>query len=158
MPKYKILEENLNPIKAKQQEHYWMNKYKEDNWELLNIAKAGALGGTEILWTKPKLKELAKQFKTRMEFKNKASGAYSTALKYKIMDELFDDNFNQGYIYKKSRVLSFEELKKEAEKYKTRTEFQKNDPGAYQKSRKNKLLNDMFNKKQKTRKLPNTTK
>ena len=146
MPKYKILEKNLNPIDAKQQEHYWMNKYKENNWELFNIAKAGSLGGGEIFWTKPKIQNLAKQFKTRMEFKNAAYSAYSAALKYKILDDLFKDDINQGYIYRKKRHLSDEELRIEADKYNTRSEFKEKDPGAYQKAKKNNILNDIFKK------------
>lgn len=144
IPNYKILEKNLNPIEAINKEKYWIDLYKDNGWKLFNIAKPGSLGGNDIVWTKDKLYKLVKQFNTRNEFKKKASGAYSAAVKYKILDDLFKDHINKGLKYKERRFLSFDELQKEANKYLTRMDFQKNDPGSYTKARLNNILDKLF--------------
>lgn len=72
----------------------------------------------------------AKKYKTRGEFRNKSCGAYRAATKYGYIDEFTwlskKKNVPNGYWQNKENVLN------EARKYKTRGEFQKNNPSAYQ--------------------------
>lgn len=99
LPQYKILEIGLNPINAKKQEQYWINLYKQNNWELFNIAKGGSLGGKSFKWTKEKLLNEVKKYNTRSEF-SKNGGAYNAAIHLKILDELFENHPNNGYTTK----------------------------------------------------------
>jgi len=97
LPEYKILEKNLNPIDAKKQEQYWIDLYKQNKWELFNIAKGGSLGGKCFKWTKEKLLNEVKKYKTRSEFSRNSGGAYNAANNLKILDELFESHSNSGF-------------------------------------------------------------
>lgn len=146
-PKYKILEEDLNSIEARNQEIYWVNFYKENGWEMFNIAKPGSIGGNKVTWTRKKLKELASKYKTRKELRIDNPSAYDAALKYKIVDDLFKDHSNKGYLYKEPNEKTNwtkEMLQEEANKYKTRREFLINNTRAYNFAYKHDLLNDLF--------------
>ena len=93
----------------------------------------------------------AKKYKTRGEFRNNSYGAYRAALKYKYIDEFTwlnkKKNVPNGYWQNKENVIN------EAKKYKTRSEFQKNNVGAYESARKNKWFDEMnWFKKPKERK------
>lgn len=48
-------------------------------------------------WTKETLQEEANKYLTRKQFEINRSGAYATALRKKIMDELFKNHLNNGY-------------------------------------------------------------
>ena len=62
--------------------------YKKNGWNILNKTKTGAIGGNIKKWTIDKLKEEALKYKTKTEFKEKSGGAYSTAQKTKLLNEI----------------------------------------------------------------------
>lgn len=43
----------------------------------------------ETNWTREKIFEVARQYKTRSEFKKNCPGAYNVARRYNLLDELF---------------------------------------------------------------------
>lgn len=50
--------------------------------------------GNKIYWTKEKTIQEGKKYLTRVEFSEKAGGAYSAAKKYKILDIIFDKDYH----------------------------------------------------------------
>jgi len=89
-------------------------------------------------WTFERCKKEAKKYKSRTEFEKKGRGAYSASLKNKWMNEICG---HMKDIHKPSGYWTFERCKKEAEQYKTRGEFVKKNPKAYNASLRNKWMN-----------------
>ena len=65
-----------------------IEKYKKDGWSILNVAKAGSLGGTRRKWTEDKVHKEALKYKTRGAFKKGSVGAYDRAKKDGILDKV----------------------------------------------------------------------
>ena len=78
-----ILENNLTPIEGLEKEDYYVNKYKEEGWVVINRAKtgvnSGSLGGVAKKWTKKKCYQEALKYKTRWDFGKGSKGAYAVA-------------------------------------------------------------------------------
>ncbi len=54
-PIKKILSEGyVDASEAQGLENYWVDKYKNDGWNMLNAKKTGGLGGNTLYWTKEK--------------------------------------------------------------------------------------------------------
>lgn len=103
-PKYKILENNLNIKDVLEKEQYWINYYKSKKWDMFNKNKASSLGSLSKKWSKNKLKEESDKYITRGEFQKNNPAAYQAAQKIRIIDELFDNHINQGYVtFRKKR-------------------------------------------------------
>ena len=88
-----------------------------------------------IKWTFEMLKEEAKKYKTRGEFNTKSKGAYLSAYRKGILDQIcahMDPSINAPY--------TLDELQIEALKYTTRWEFQKKSHGEYQAAYRRGLL------------------
>lgn len=145
-PEYKILEKDLKSSEAKKQEKYWVDFYKYNGWEMFNIAKPGALGSSIVKWTKNTLQKEADKYQSRSKFQKKSGGAYMAALRKGIMDELFKNHSNLGRTNRQviPGYWTEDKLQEEANKYKTRGEFQKTSKGAYQASLKKGLMDKLF--------------
>lgn len=79
---YKIVELETKPLKgkeAKAKEKYWEEIYRKDGWETLNVVKTGALGMTHI-YTNDELRDIAKKYKTKSEWKYEDRNTYRAAL------------------------------------------------------------------------------
>ena len=94
-----INETNLKPVKkqltdyidvndAIKMEGYYVNKYKNDGWNILNKIKTGAIGG-KLKWTYEKCKEESLKYKNRTDFFKKSKGAYASSSKNRWLDEFF---------------------------------------------------------------------
>lgn len=83
LPEPIILENNLTPTEAQNQENYWINKFSEEGWNILNIAETGiaksSLGIIGFKWTYDACYEEAKKYKNRQQFHLQAAGAYDHA-------------------------------------------------------------------------------
>ena len=145
LPKYKVLEENLNDQEARRQEEYWEKYYKDDGWLMLNIAKTGSLGGGSMKWTKKALQIKADKYKTRNEFATKDWPAYQAASRKGIIDDLFSkhDNLGRSYNKKENGYWTIKRLQEIVKKYKYKGEFSKNGP-AYQAAREKGIVDDLF--------------
>ncbi|MCK9415214.1 hypothetical protein M0Q97_00985 [Candidatus Dojkabacteria bacterium] len=146
LPNYKILDENLISVDAQTREIYWLDFYKNDGWDMFNIAKAGSLGGGNIKWTLKKLKNEVVKYKTRGDFQIKNTPAYKSAYKRKLLDKLFKNHPNDGYNLniKKNGYWTKNKLQEEVNKYINRTEFRKNNNGAYDAAIKKDILDELF--------------
>ena len=142
IPQMTILEENISIDDSLIKEDFYVKKYKEEGWNVLNKAKtgigSGALGSYSRKWTKNLCEEEAKKYKTKTEFQKKCQSAYSKALKNGWLNEYnwFEEKKKQKNYWSK------EHCEEEAKKYKTRIELEKGNGSAYKVALKNGWLND----------------
>jgi len=143
LPNYKILEENLKSTDAQKKEIYWINYYKNNNYEMFNINKGGSLGSVAIKWTKNKLQKEANKYKTRGEFREKNNPAYVIARSKNLLNDIFKNHIYEEKYYL-IKYWTLDTLQKEANKYTTRWEFRKHNKKAYSAAIKRKMINEIF--------------
>ena len=99
----------------------------------------------KIKWTHETLRQEALKYKSRSEFQTDSRGAYKSATRNGILDEVCQHMF----VYTKKGeqnpryVWTTEMLEQEALEYQTRTEFARKSYGAYSAARKRKLLDQI---------------
>ena len=144
VPPMEIIEDKLTIEEGQEREAYWVEYYKENGYNVLNVAKTGSLGTIGYgKWTKENVFAEAKKYKTRTEFFNNSIQAYRVA-RY---NEWFADMPWLVEGRKPNNYWTKETVFNEAKKYKTRSEFKKNCPGAYKVAMVNILLDELFPKK-----------
>ncbi len=85
---YYFLEETPLPEKEAQlKEVYYINKYKEDGYNVLNKDKGGGLGFGKVIWTIDKIKEVVTTCSSRSEFEKLYPTAYEKTRKMNLLDE-----------------------------------------------------------------------
>jgi hypothetical protein len=128
----------INAKDAKNMEDFYINNYKEKGWNILNKAKAGGLGSTNLdRWTKDNVLTLALNYKNITEFCTKERSACEASKRFGWYDEV-------KKLYPQLRhSYSFDEIKQEALKYKTRNEFKKNSPKHYSQALSKKIIDDV---------------
>ena len=95
-------------------------------------------------WTLEKLQEEADKYLTRDEFRKNSHGGYSIAIQYKLINILFKNHINNGYVSKKHESWTIEKLQEKANSCLTRGEFWKKESNAASIANKNDLLDDLF--------------
>lgn len=125
---------SVNIVGKKEEE--LINSYKLKGWKILNKYKAGGLGHSIFKWNKENLKKEAKKYKTRNEFKENSSGAYSAAKRLKIFEDVC---LHMKPLFR----WKIEDVKKEALKYKNKRDFKKKSSRAYSKAYKSNILNEI---------------
>jgi predicted GIY-YIG superfamily endonuclease/isopentenyldiphosphate isomerase len=85
-PRFFKLTQYINLDDAIKYEEIYLNKFKERNYIMINIAKTGSVGGNNIKWTFKNCKNESTKYNSRSEFKNKSGSAYASALKNKWLD------------------------------------------------------------------------
>ena len=103
-------------------------------------------------WTEVTIKEEALKYKTRSEFAKESPSAYARARRLGLLNEVCSHMFSS--ISKTSPKWTEETIKEEALKYKTRSEFAKGSPSAYDKARRSGLLNEVCSHMPKRREQP----
>lgn len=139
--KLKQLTDYVDINKAKELEKFYVDEYKKNNWNVLNIIKTGGLGGNTLKWTKDKCKEEALKYQFRSVFKYNSPYAYRSARINGWLNEICSHMSKKKRIYEPIK-WNKEKCREEALKYQTKTEFQKNS-GAYASALKNKWLKDI---------------
>ena len=93
------------------------------------------------------LQKEADKYKTRGEFQKKSVGAYIKSMRLGLLDELFKNhsNFGRDENRKPKNYWTEEKLQDEANKYKTRGEFWKNNSGAANIALNKGLMDKLFN-------------
>jgi len=132
----KQLTEYIDVRDAQKMECFVIENYQNNNWIILNKAKAGALGGY-LKWSYEKCKDVSKECFTRNEFCNKFHGAYKSAKKFGWLDEICSHMIE---IQKPNGYWTFEKCKEVALLSKTRDTFQRKYSGAYNVARLNNWL------------------
>ena len=92
VPEPKILSEKLRPLDSREIEDNWVKKYRDDGWNIINVAKtgrvSGSIGSYARIWTIEALRAEASKYKTRKEFSTGSPSAYSTAYNRGILEDL----------------------------------------------------------------------
>lgn len=95
IPQMTIIKTDITPAEALEWEDYYVKKYREEGWNVLNRAKtgikSGALGGGIL---QPKIKEeyvceIARQYTTLKDFENNHPNLYNKAKKEKWLIKWF---------------------------------------------------------------------
>lgn len=135
IPEPTILKDNLFASDAQKYEGLYIDKYKNEGFNVLNLAKAGSLGGLGK-WSKEKCFDEAQKYDSRSAFSQGSHGAYKAALANGWMDDYtwFEKLWEKKWDY--------ESCYSEAQKYKSRSEFDTNNAAAYNAARKNGWLKD----------------
>jgi predicted GIY-YIG superfamily endonuclease len=121
-----ILEDKLTGEEASLKEGYYANYYVKKGWSLINKTKTGSLGGYIIKWTKDACINESKKYKSRYEFSEKSSGAYSVSLEKGWLDEFYwlvPQRRENGY-------WTYDRCYQEAKKCVSHTDFQQKSPSA----------------------------
>lgn len=144
-----IKEESLNARESLIQEDYWVNYYKENGWNVLNVAKTGEFSGSlgsNKIWTYEKCKEFCNSYTYKSDLKKANYQCYVTCLENNWFEEF-------GIIDKKDHNNGYWNIKEHcveaANECGSKTEFIKRFQGAYKAAMKHNWLdeiNDIINK------------
>jgi predicted GIY-YIG superfamily endonuclease len=129
------LTDYINIEDARKLEYYFLIKYTNEGFKILNKNKVGGIGGCSIKWTEEKCLYESLKYNSYKDFKKENKGAYIKAQK-------------EGWIkfykhLKKNNIWTKENCHFEAIKYKTRNEFQLYSGSAYISALRNKWLDDI---------------
>lgn len=140
---YKYIEYNdfMDEKEAQAEEERLIEKYRADNWIILNKAKAGALGGTTVIYTEKYCADLAKNFTSRTDFKNEHPSAYNKALKEGWLDKICT---HMKKLREPKHAYTKEYCVEMAKKFTTRKDFQEKNPSIYNTIYKNKWAKICF--------------
>jgi hypothetical protein len=141
-PYFKII--TKRPVKeenAEASEEKWMNYYKKNGWTLLNIAKAGSLGGGQSRRNYNYYLKIRNECTTLTEF----SRILTTHDRGKLKKDGLWDQLIDG-LEVDVNVWTLEKIHQEYDKYKdlTRSQLQKEMSGLYKAVNKYKLMDEMF--------------
>lgn len=150
-----ILEEGLDPMSALDKEDAWKEKYKEEGWNILNVAKtgksSGSIGGLRHL-SKNIVIEGAKKYETLREFRKAKSSWYNYASSHGFLNEL---DFLKRANHK---PYTYEECYHAAAQYDTLKDFCTKAQWAYTKSISKGWINDFTWLQRVSKKKPKTIK
>jgi hypothetical protein len=93
-------------------------------------------------WDLNSLQNIANKFQSIKDFKNGSNNAYQSAIRLGLFDQI-----TSHMIDDRQKKWTYERVKSESEKYKYRSELQKNNPPAYQAALRNKWLDTLFPQK-----------
>ena len=161
IPEVKVLEDDLDEFEAQASEDNWCKFYVDNGWTLINKAKTGLFTSSLGASAKPlakmdKIKKSsdlsikyyeclneAKKYDTLRDFRLGSNKFYTLSKKYGWSFEWLgkEKAKNNG-----KRDYSYESIKSEAMKYKTRTEFALKDSTLYEKALGKGYLDDFFPK------------
>jgi len=133
-------------LEAIERETNLIDEYTKKGYNVLNISKAGGLGGGKIKWTYDTLKIEALKYTSRNEFKKGSSSAYKISRDKNILDDIC------SHMLFKQISWTIETIKEEALKYSTRKSLKIGNPGVYYVSQKRGILDDVCSHMTKLRK------
>lgn len=136
-PNFIELTSFLNVENAILKEKEFLDKYKSEDWTILNVKKTGSLGGNILYWTKNRCLIDAKKYNTKTEW-SKNSTAYDVARKYNWLDEC-SLHMKRPEIHNKKWTLEL--CKNEALKYTIRSDWYNISRSSYVTAVKNNWLN-----------------
>jgi len=142
IPKIIQLTDYIDVKEAIKLEEYYVQKYINEEWNILNKNKTGGIGTILIKWNYNNCKEEALKYNRRTDFKNKCSGAYYTSIKNNWLNEIC--LHMDIKIKKPSKYWTKEKCQEEALKYNKKIQLLKNNKTVYNKCIKNNWLNDFF--------------
>ena len=139
LPIFKKLNDYCIVEKSKYLENYYIQKYKEDGWKIINKNKFGSIGGSIIKWDFESCKKEALKYNNRTIFSKKSPGAYKSSK----INNWFDEITSHMKYKCKKNYWTKEKCKKEALKYTIRNQFKKNSCDSYSFAYKNGWLDEI---------------
>ena len=129
----KQLSNYIDKEKAAKLEIQTIKEFKFKGYILLNTHSGGGLGGSDLMWTKEKIIQSAKKFNHKMKWKESEPGAYASARKKKILNEVTSHMkiLNPKGKWTRKTVIS------DALKYSSRSQWMKQSSGAYESAKNN---------------------
>jgi hypothetical protein len=125
---------------ASKKEHDLIEEYRVSSFNLLNVAKGGNLGSSNVIWTKKKCIKIANTYTKRSEFKKKNGAVYEAIRRNGWAEELL------AHIPNLNNMWTYETCKTEALKYSKRFHFKKMNSSAFNVSYKKGWLDEFFPK------------
>ena len=124
-PTFRQLTEYIAIEDAREMEGFYVYKYRNEGWEILNVAETGAVGGGYEIWNKELCSVEAEKYDKKIDFFKKSKPAYLAAYYHGWLDEICSNMKRIIYVRTKN------ECKVEALKYNTRNEFAKKSSAIY---------------------------
>lgn len=140
LPKSNIISEWLNLKDIVQSEQDCIDEFERKGWNVLNMAKGGAIGGISVKWSKEECFRQAKKYTSRGDFESKESGCYKASLRLGIYEEVCA---HMNYKKLPNNYWTKDKCGIEALKYKTRTKFYRGSGSAYNACLKNGWLDEV---------------
>jgi hypothetical protein len=130
IPKMEIIEDKLTIIEGAKREAYWEKYYRINGFSMINVQPCGSLGlMCKGKWSKEKCFEESKKYKTRSEFQKNAGQAYHISIEKGWIEEMVW--FPKNRIHPNGYWRNKENFLKEANKYGSKKELEKNNLAAY---------------------------
>lgn len=128
---------------AIQLEKSTIENYRNESYNILNVAKAGAVGGGNLIWTFERCKAEAINYESRKEFAIKSNSAYNSARRFGWLEKICVHMKNSRIHYKKKNYWDKKKCISVSVKCLNRNQFYKKYPGAYMACLKNKWLDEV---------------
>lgn len=124
-PEFKILTGLLDLDESQKQEENFLKKYQNDGWKILNRVKTGGLGGSYQIYTDDVLRNIAKKYKTKEDWKDNEPVSQNVARK---RPEFYKD-ITSHMVRPPSEKLKYTDdvLRDIAKKYETIKDWNDND-------------------------------
>jgi hypothetical protein len=136
-PKLIKLTKYIDVNVAKIKEGEYVEKYKNNGWNILNKTKTGGIGNVPK-WTKEKCHKEALKYNNKRDFRM-SSNTYNVAHKNGWVDEICS---HMEELIKPKNYWTKEKCKEEALKYKTKQDFRRGCSSAYNNSYANDWLDN----------------
>jgi predicted GIY-YIG superfamily endonuclease len=124
---------------AAQEECYQIAAHVQEGWNVVNVARGGALGKTGAAVSAARIAELAKRVTSIAEFKRRYAGAYKRASKLGILTKV-TDHISRLRERPHDGAWSLDELMLRASSCSSRSDFKRRHPGAYKAACRLRLL------------------
>jgi predicted GIY-YIG superfamily endonuclease len=141
-PVHKQLTDYIEVGEAQRLEGEYVLKYRSEDWQVLNVAKTGGIGGDILYWTYDMCMTEALKYSKRKDFNLHSKGAYDSCRRngwindiHKIIKEF--DRKGLNFYWTKDKCIE------EALKYDRKVDFKYNSGGAYYRARVNKWLDEI---------------
>jgi len=138
-PKFELVSDLLDREEAIDFERRLIKEYSDLGFNVLNIAKGGGLGGSNIIWTFERVKDEALKYSNRNSFRIGSPSAYISAHRNDWLDEIC---LHMQDLRKSNGYWNIDRCREEASKYNSRKEFKDNST-AYQIAYKNGWLDEI---------------
>ncbi|AGB06850.1 hypothetical protein [Vibrio phage VH7D] len=116
-----------------------IESYRNNDWVILNRAKAGALGKARLKWNLETLQEDASKYNSRSEWEKRSRSAYYIAQKRGLLDECCA---HMTRLKRPNGFWNLETLKEDASVYKTRNEWRTKSSNAYSAAKRLGLIDE----------------
>ncbi len=151
-PVFKIISDDYIAAEdARKLEDCTIGQYKSDGWDILNKAKAGALGACDRIYTLDRIKEVASKFNTVGEFKKNALAYYRAAFRNGWFEEVAA---NMTRKYRKN--ITKDDVKNVVKDYTTLADFEREQPSYYAAAKRNQWTDVISHLKRKQNKRGDT--